>query len=47
MARKNVELIMTKIRQQSAIIQNLESTGTLKIVGTIYNLDTAFSEFLA
>lgn len=46
-ARKNVELTMTNIRQQSSILQNLESKGAIKIVGGMYNLDTALLEFLA
>jgi carbonic anhydrase len=46
-ARKNVDLTMAGIRQQSAILQNLESKGTIKIVGAMYNLDTAVIEFLA
>jgi carbonic anhydrase len=46
-ARKNVELTMTNIRQQSAVLQNLESKGALKIVGAMYDLDTALLEFFA
>ena len=46
-ARKNVELTMTSIRQQSSVLQNLESNGALKIVGAMYDLDTALLEFLA
>jgi carbonic anhydrase len=46
-ARKNVELTMTNIRQQSSVLQSLESKGTIKIVGAMYDLDTALLEFLA
>jgi carbonic anhydrase len=46
-ARKNVELTMTSIRQQSSVLQNLESNGAIKIVGAMYDLDTALVEFLA
>jgi carbonic anhydrase len=46
-ARKNVELTMTNIRQQSSVLQNLESKGAIRIVGAMYNLDTALIEFLA
>jgi carbonic anhydrase len=46
-ARKNVELTMTNIRQQSSVLQNRESKGAIKIVGGMYNLDTALIEFLA
>ena len=46
-ARKNVELTMTNIRQQSSVLQDLESKGAIKIVGAMYNLDTAHVEFLA
>jgi carbonic anhydrase len=45
-ARKNVELTMTNIRQESAVLQNLESNGGIKIVGAMYDLDTALIEFL-
>jgi carbonic anhydrase len=46
-ARTNVELTMTNIRQQSSVLQNLESKGGIKIVGAMYHLDTALLEFLA
>jgi carbonic anhydrase len=46
-ARKNVELTMTNIRQQSSVLQSLESKGTIKIVGAMYDLDTALLEFFA
>ena len=46
-ARKNVELTMANIRQQSSVLQNLESKGGVKIVGAMYDLDTAHVEFLA
>jgi carbonic anhydrase len=46
-ARKNVELTVTNIRQQSSVLQSLESKGTIKIVGAMYDLDTALLEFFA
>jgi carbonic anhydrase len=46
-ARKNVELTMTTIRQQSSVLQNRESKGAIKIVGAMYDLDTAHLVFFA
>jgi carbonic anhydrase len=46
-ARKNVELTMTTIRQQSSVLQNRESKGAIKIVGAMYDLDTAHLMFFA
>jgi carbonic anhydrase len=46
-ARKNVELTMVQIRGKSAVLRDLESKHALKIVGAMYNLDTATVDFSA
>ena len=45
-ARKNVELTMAEIRSRSAVIAELETTGTVKIAGAMYDLETAVVHFL-
>jgi carbonic anhydrase len=45
-ARKNVELAMADIRKRSAVLAELESAKTVKIVGSMYNLETGVVEFL-
>jgi carbonic anhydrase len=45
-ARKNVELAMAEIRKRSAVLAELESAKTVKIVGSMYNLETGVVEFL-
>jgi carbonic anhydrase len=45
-ARKNVELTMPDIRRRSTVLTELETSGTIKIVGAMYNLETAQLEFL-
>jgi carbonic anhydrase len=44
-ARKNVELAMADIRKRSAVLAELESAKTIKIVGSMYNLETGVVEF--
>jgi carbonic anhydrase len=44
-ARKNVELTMADIHRRSAVLEDLESTGAIKIVGAMYNLETGLVEF--
>jgi len=44
-ARKNVELTMADIRKRSAVLAELESAKTVKIVGSMYNLETGVVEF--
>ena len=46
-ARKNVELTVTGIRARSSLLKELESKGSIKIVGTMYSLDTAAIEFIS
>jgi carbonic anhydrase len=44
-ARKNVELTMTDIRRRSAVLADLVTSGAVKIVGAMYNLETGLVEF--
>jgi carbonic anhydrase len=44
-ARKNVELTMADIHRRSAVLEDLESTGAIRIVGAMYNLETGLVEF--
>jgi carbonic anhydrase len=44
-ARKNVELTVADIRKRSAVLQELESKGAIKIAGAMYNLETAAVDF--
>jgi carbonic anhydrase len=46
-ARKNVGLSMADIRRRSPVLTELETSGAIKIVGAMYNLETALLEFLA
>jgi len=43
---KNVELTMPGIHSRSAIIAALETKGAVKIVGAMYNLESAAIDFL-
>ena len=45
-ARKNVELTMAEIHSRSAIIAALETKGTVKIAGAMYNLESGVVDFL-
>jgi carbonic anhydrase len=45
-ARTNVQMTMDNIRKNSAVLADLESKGTIKIVGAMYNLETAALDFL-
>ena len=44
-ARKNVEMTVADIRKRSAVLQELESKGAIKIAGAMYNLETAAVDF--
>ena len=44
-ARKNVELTVAGIRNDSPILAELEAKGTIKITGAMYNLETGAVEF--
>jgi carbonic anhydrase len=45
-ARKNVELNVAGIRKDSPVLAELETKGTIKITGAMYNLETGAVEFL-
>jgi carbonic anhydrase len=45
-ARKNVELTMAGTRSRSGIIAALETKGTVKIAGAMYNLESGVVDFL-
>jgi carbonic anhydrase len=44
-ARKNVELTIASIRKDSPDLAGLETKGTIKISGAMYNLNTGAVEF--
>jgi carbonic anhydrase len=44
-SRKNVELTIANIRQHSPVLAELETGGTIKVVGAMYNLGTGAVEF--
>jgi carbonic anhydrase len=46
-ARKNVSLTVANIREKSPVLRDLESTGSIKIAGSMYNLETGVVDFLA
>src|SRR5690348_15373878 len=46
-ARKNVSLTITNIREKSSVLRDLESSGSIKIAGSMYNLETGIVEFFA
>jgi carbonic anhydrase len=46
-ARKNVELTMESIHRRSAVLEDLENSGAIKIVGAMYDLESGMVEFLA
>ena len=43
-ARKNVELTIADIRRRSAVLADLETSGAIRIVGSMYNLETGLVE---
>jgi carbonic anhydrase len=45
-ARKNVSLTIANIREKSPVLRELESSGGIKIAGSMYNLETGVVEFL-
>ena len=45
-ARKNVELAIAGLRRRSTVLAELESSGAIKIVGAMYDLETAVVEFM-
>jgi carbonic anhydrase len=44
-ARKNVELTISSIRKDSPVLAGMESNGTIKIAGAMYNLETGVIDF--
>jgi carbonic anhydrase len=44
-ARKNVELTIADIRGRSVVLAELVSSGSVKVVGAMYNLETGLVEF--
>ena len=44
-ARKNVEMTVANIRKDSPVLAELESKGSIEIVGAMYNLETGAVEF--
>jgi carbonic anhydrase len=44
-ARKNVELTLAHIRRRSTVLADLETSGAIKIVGAMYDLETGLVEF--
>ena len=46
-AQKNVEMTVANIRKGSPVLAELESKGSIKIAGAMYNLETGAVEFLA
>jgi carbonic anhydrase len=45
-ARKNVEMTVADIRRRSAVLAELEKSGSLKIAGAMYDLETAHITYL-
>lgn len=46
-ARKNVELTIAAIRKDSPVLAQMESSGSIKIAGAMYNLETGVVDFFA
>jgi carbonic anhydrase len=46
-ARKHVEMTVAEIPRRSVVLNELQSSGAIKLVGAMYNLDTAAIEFLS
>jgi carbonic anhydrase len=46
-ARENVVMTIANVRQRSPVLRDLESSGSIKIAGSMYNLETGAVEFLA
>ena len=44
-ARKNVELTVANIRKDSPVLAEMESKGTIKLAGAMYNLQTGVADF--
>jgi len=46
-ARENVVMTIANVRQRSPVLRDLESAGSIKIAGAMYNLETGAVEFFA
>jgi len=46
-ARKNVELTKASIRKNSPVLAQMESSGVIKIAGSMYNLQTGVIDFFS
>ena len=46
-ARENVVMTIANVRQRSPVLRDLESSGGVKILGSMYNLETGVVTFLA
>jgi carbonic anhydrase len=46
-ARKNVEMTLASIRKNSPVLMELETNGTIKIAGAMYDLETGAVEFFS
>jgi len=44
-AKKNVDLTMADVRKRSRVLSDLEKSGAIKIVGSMYNLETGLVDF--
>jgi carbonic anhydrase len=45
--RKNVEMTIANIRKDSPVLSEMESSGSIKIAGAMYNLETGVMDFFA
>jgi carbonic anhydrase len=45
-ARKNVELTIEDVRRRSAVLNDLEKSGAIKVAGSMYDLETGQLDFL-
>ncbi len=45
-ARKNVELTIDELRRRSSVLAGLESSAAIKIVGAMYDLESAVVDFM-
>jgi carbonic anhydrase len=45
-ARQNVLLTIANVRERSSVLHDLESSGSIKIAGSMYNLETGKVDFL-
>ena len=46
-ARKNVDVTIANIRRNSPVLAEMGSNGAIKIVGSMYNLETGQVDFFA